>query len=100
VEDVLTDVSTRSAISMLKIMLMISLVVHFMACLWVLIGRIGDIHGKENWLNHDTFTGNEYGFTYQDTTGGPKTRTIYIAAYYYCYTTISSKTTVTLQYKY
>jgi len=89
-EDKLNDVTTRSALSMMKIMAMISLVVHFMACLWVLIGRTEDIHNRPNWLNNDVYTGDGEGFTHQDTMGGPKVRAIYVSAYYYCYTTITS----------
>jgi hypothetical protein len=90
VEDVMTDITTRSVISMLKIFAVISLVVHFMACLWVLIGRIGDINGKDNWLVNDVYTSDGEGFTHRDTVRGPKVKTIYISAYYYCYTTITS----------
>lgn len=94
IEDLLTDITTRSVLSMLKIFAVISLVVHFMACLWVLIGRTEDIQGKENWLNNDLFNTDGQGFTYKDTEGGSKASSIYIAAYFFCYTTITSKKTL------
>jgi len=96
IEDLLHDVSTRSVFSMARILGGIGIACHFMACFWVLIGREGDKRGANNWLNNDVWwkkdpSGNGgVGFTFRDTEGGPLTRAVYISAYYFCFTTITS----------
>ena len=97
---------------------------HVLACLWVMVGRHGSFHGKDNWLAHqrctddddddddgyddgeETFLGGpgydesssggvildcDWGpFTYRDTTGGPQVATIYLSAFYFCLTSMTS----------
>ena len=84
-EDQMNDMAIRSAVSMLKILLLIFLANHFLACVWVLIGRKGYKAGEEmNWLTMD-------GFTSRDTTdGGSRTRSVYLSSFYFCFTTITS----------
>ena len=45
--------------------------------------------GQQNWLENDTYV-YPGGLRAGDTEGGHKTTSVYIAAYYYCFTTITS----------
>ncbi len=63
---------------------------HFLACFWVAIGRAGDKAGKPNWLMYNTYVGNLQGLTYRDTSSGPRARSVYISAYYFVFTVMTS----------
>jgi hypothetical protein len=63
---------------------------HFLACFWVAIGRAGDKAGKQNWLEKID-VGNSKGFTYHDTSGGPRASSVYISAYYFVLTVMTSE---------
>jgi hypothetical protein len=85
----MNDMSTRSALQMSKIFVAIGLACHFLCCVWVAIGRQGYDEGLPNWLAADQYLYPE-GLRSVDTEGSRRTTSVYIAAYYYCFTTITS----------
>ena len=89
VQDYLSDVSTRSAVQMFKVLFIISFSCHFLACIWVAVGRRGYKSGANNWLENDTYVQSS-GWEAGDTTGTSTTAAVYVAAYYFCFTTITS----------
>ncbi len=84
------DVTIRSTVYLISIMGIFCLSAHFLACIWTSIGRFGNKTGKANWLQEDYFTGDLQGFTHHNTKHGPKSKSVYVAAYYYVFTVISS----------
>lgn len=104
IEDFMADPSFRSIMRLLRISFLISYTTHIMACVWVLVGRVGDIERDEydddtpvykdrpfiwrdspnsNWLMAG-------GYTHQDTQKKKYVRSIYLASYYFCITTMTS----------
>ena len=75
---------------------------HVLACLWVMVGRYGSLHGKDNWLSHQRCSDDDgdddderlacdWGpFTHVETTAGEHVGTIYLAAFYFCVTSMTS----------
>jgi len=108
----MADGSTKTCFTMIRIVSMLVFICHVMACLWVLVGRTGAQAGKvkqheqtsmdiyftlgwltcvfrivfvfqENWLDHF------FGFEPEDTVHGLSVSRVYLAAYYYCFTTMT-----------
>jgi len=90
IEDFFAAGSTRSVMMMLKLVLTMAYINHILACGWVAIGRLTSSQGMdENWLFYEQ----RGPFTAEDCTGVNGDRdayTIYIAAFYYCLTTMTS----------
>jgi CRP-like cAMP-binding protein len=85
-EDFLNEGSTRSLLLLASLALRLGFVVHLAACGWVLVGRQSDQRGDDSWLANDLGGG----FRAGDTEGGPYVDSIYIAAFYYVLTTMTS----------
>ena len=49
------------------------------------VARWAAQRGEDNWLNYEI-----EGFVAKDTEGGPHVATMYIAAYYFCITTVTT----------
>jgi hypothetical protein len=87
IEDFFQDNNTRSALVIIALALKTAFVCHLLSCLWVFIGRQGSHHGVDNWLMYEL----KGPFDYTDTVGrGPSVGSIYLAAFYFCLTTMSS----------
>jgi hypothetical protein len=75
---------------MVQLLLAMSFACHLMACGWVSIGRVGVLSGEDSWFNNDI-----YGpFVAKDTTGGQWVSTIYLSAFYFALTTMTSETSL------
>jgi len=85
IEDFLAEGTTRTSIRILRIMAIMGIVCHFMACVWVAAGRAADEAGKNSWLRQDI---KEY--SYLDTEGGAYVMKIYLGAFYFCFTTMTT----------
>jgi hypothetical protein len=69
-----------------QLLLLMSFSCHLMACGWVSVGRTGVLAGLDSWLTTDI-----YGpFEAEDTTGGRHVHTIYLSAFYFSLTTMTS----------
>jgi len=47
------DGTTRSVMLMARLMLILALVCHFLACGFVIVGRASDAEGLESWLHYE-----------------------------------------------
>ena len=106
--DFFADPSFRSLLRVLKIAFFISYTTHVMACFWVLVGRLSDEEdarlddqdlsrdrspggGRYYWRHEDHSNWLQAeGFSYQDCTRQRYIRAIYLSAYYFCLTTMTS----------
>lgn len=61
---------------------------HLLSCIWVAVGRSGAKRGDLNWLNADS--SKEGPFRPEDTEGGDRVWSVYLAAFYFTVTTIMS----------
>jgi len=64
-------------------------VCHLMACGFVLVGRLCNKEGLDCWFDHEDTNGHGP-YHAKDTTGGELVFSIYIAAFYFCLTTMTS----------
>ena len=78
VEDFMQDGRTKSAVMMLSIVVKTAVINHMLACIWTLIGRVGSVNGRDNWLEYEVLGP----FDANDTEGGPNVGSIYLAAFY------------------
>jgi hypothetical protein len=65
IEDFFQNGTTRSGVMMLKLLFYLAYAAHLMACGFVVMGKIGDGAGVENWLGYEI----KGPFTSEDTTG-------------------------------
>mmetsp|Transcript_9926 Transcript_9926/g.22814 ORF Transcript_9926/g.22814 Transcript_9926/m.22814 type:complete len:504 (-) Transcript_9926:1962-3473(-) len=86
-EDFLQDQETRSAILLANLGCFMGFVCHLLACGFVVVGRQGAIDGKPNWLENDPVKG-PWGPA--DTGPDREAGSIYIVAFYFCLTTMTS----------
>jgi hypothetical protein len=86
IEDFFSDIQTRSVIVVAVLALKMGYTVHLLSCLWVLVGRMGSLADDDNWLIHEL----KGEFVAADTREGRNVRSIYIAAFYYTLTTMTS----------
>jgi len=86
IEDFFSDIQTRSVIVVAGLALKMGYAVHLLSCMWVLVGRTGSLAEHDNWLVHEM----KGEFEASDTTGGRHVKSIYLAAYYYTLTTMTS----------
>ena len=84
IEDFFQMGNTRSAILMITLALKTGFICHLLACLWVLVGRISDKREKPNWIHKDL------GMSSDATKGGSNVGEIYLSAFYFCFTTMTS----------
>ena len=85
-EDFLAEGLTRTFLRILFIMMLMGMMCHYMSCFWVLAGRQSEKDGQESWLHDEE----SFEFEAEETTGGSKVGRIYIAAYYFCFTTMTT----------
>jgi len=85
IEDFMADGMTKTFLRILRIILIMAAVCHQMACVWTFAGRSADLNGEDSWLANDFKS-----YTAEDTKGGPDVADIYIAAYYFCFTTMTT----------
>jgi len=107
IEDVMQDPTFRSIVTVFKISVMISYTTHLLACFFVLVGRMSDIRrrdadgywgepgnwpeGPMYWRSPDADSWLEAeGWTYETPGKKKYARSVYIAAYYFCLTTMTS----------
>ena len=84
---ILQNQKTQAIATMVLLLIVMSFFCHLMACGWVVIGRLGVLSGERSWFNSDI-----YGpFVAKDTTGGDWVATIYLSAFYFCLTTMTSE---------
>lgn len=86
IEDFLQNGSTRSGLLMISLALKTGFICHLLACFWVLVGRIGSAKDMDNWMLYEI----KGKFDKSDTTGGDNVGSIYLAAFYFCLTTMTS----------
>jgi len=86
VEDFLQNGSTRSALVVLQLLLILGYANHLLACGWVAVGRSTDRAGVESWLHYEL----NGPFNAMDTMKGRDPGSIYISAFYFCLTTMIS----------
>lgn len=87
VEDFLSQYGSSIQVKFIEVVFMLALLCHYMGCFWVLVAREGSRNNHETWLSDGTVVDN---FTYKSTKSGPDVGSIYIAAFYYCMTTMTS----------
>ena len=89
IEDFFQSGTTRSAVLMMRLVLIMAFCCHIMACGWVVIGKVGSGYGIDTWMLNEI----RGPFVSEDTTGingDDPVYSIYIAAFYYCLTTMTS----------
>ena len=107
IEDFLAEGFTRTVIRILRLMVIMGLMCHFMACIWVLVGRIASDHSTEDDYDDDTVAGKQlreqfrtrdswleadlHFWEAKDTESGTDTvMDIYLSAYYFSFTTMTT----------
>lgn len=86
IEDFFQEGSTRSGVILLSLAMQLGFICHIAACIWTYIGRRGAINGDHTWFAYE-----ESGpYSEKDTTGGDNVSSIYLAAFYYSLTTMTS----------
>jgi len=53
IEDILADQLTKTLMRMLRIVVYMGLLCHFMTCFWVQAGRNSEMAGDDSWLLND-----------------------------------------------
>eukprot|EP00614_Pseudopedinella_elastica_P004136 CAMPEP_0172592174 /NCGR_PEP_ID=MMETSP1068-20121228/11054_1 /TAXON_ID=35684 /ORGANISM="Pseudopedinella elastica, Strain CCMP716" /LENGTH=205 /DNA_ID=CAMNT_0013389011 /DNA_START=50 /DNA_END=663 /DNA_ORIENTATION=+ len=86
IADFLAAGATRSFVMMVRLMLSLGYVVHIMACGFVLVGRTGSLENQDSWLAYEL----DGPYEAYDTTVAPSSFSIYVAAFYFCLTTMTS----------
>jgi len=71
---------------MVQLLLLMTFSCHLMACGWVSVGRASVLAGNESWMTTDIYGPYEA----EDTTGGRAVFTIYLSAFYFALTTMTS----------
>lgn len=86
IQDFANSGRTQSIAMCAKLLLLMTFSCHLLACFWVLVGRYSLNIGLVSWLESD-INGH---FIMKDTTGGKHVYSIYLAAFYYSLTTMTS----------
>ena len=95
----MADDFTKSVVRIGRIIFIMGVVNHFVACIWVLAGRMADRKQRDaigdtdcddrslfgSWLNNDL-----HYYCYRDTESGNKVMSIYLASYYFGFTTMTT----------
>jgi len=85
-EDFFQDITTRSLVCVVNLLVCLAYVCHLLACGFVLVGRTSDQQGEDTWLAHEW----KGPYEAKDTVDGPHVYSIYLAAFYFCLTTTTS----------
>ena len=86
-EDFVASPRTRNVLILLKLVAEVFFMNHVLCCIWVAIGRRESlVDGRDYWLAHEL----RGPYQAQDTERGPHVRSIYIASFYFCLTTMTS----------
>jgi len=86
IEDFINNGRTQSVAMCAKLLLLMTFSCHIMGCFWVLVGRYSLDVGEVSWLESDI----NGPYVMKDTTGGKHVYSIYLAAFYYSLTTMTS----------
>ena len=86
IEDFANNGRTQSVFMCAKLLLFMTFSCHIMGCIWVLVGRFSLAEGVDSWLENDI----NGPFVMKDTTAGRHVYSIYLAAFYYALTTMTS----------
>lgn len=88
ISDVAANGSTQQLLVILGLAFRTVLICHLLSCVWVAVGRSGAKRGELNWLAADS--SKEGPFVPEDTEGGDRVWSVYLAAFYFTLTTITS----------
>jgi len=85
IEDVHHQYADNVWVKFIQVMLLLTLICHLMACIWVHVGRQGSKGGDPNWLEqvYDSFN-------HKETKHGDRVASIYLSSFYFCMTTMTS----------
>jgi len=93
VEDLKSDLKTRSMLRIIKIIVLTTFACHYMSCMWALVGLISAQKGEIGWFSFDEIelveredNSGELGWVIPD----DKVGHMYLASFYLCFTTITS----------
>jgi len=86
IQDFVSHYGGRQNIMYIQVGVTLSVLCHILGCFWVYVGRQQDKLGSPNWLRD----GGTTNFSYKDTKGGKHVGSIYLAAFYFCMTTMTS----------
>jgi hypothetical protein len=87
VEDFLSQYGGSIQVKFFQVVFLLALLCHYMGCFWVKVAREGSRNGQVTWLSDGLVVDD---FDYKSTKWGPNVGSIYIAAFYYCMTTMTS----------
>ena len=85
IEDFFQEGSTRSLLLLISLAGQLGYIVHIGACVWTAVGRAGSLAGVDCWLDYEI----KGPFEAADTTTN-ESGSIYLAAFYYVLTTMTS----------
>lgn len=85
IEDFLATGATRSILRILRLVFIVGFVAHIMACFFIYFGKQSRLYGKDSWFLHER---KEY--RAKQTERGHAVMRIYLAAYYYSITTMTT----------
>jgi hypothetical protein len=85
IDDFFEEGMTRSALRMFWLIVQIGFICHLMACLWVMVGRNAKLE-EHSWLSADPLGP----FDSSETVSGENVGVIYLSAYYFCITAMTS----------
>jgi hypothetical protein len=86
IEDFANNGRTQTVAMCAKLLLLMTFSCHIMGCFWVLVGRYSLNNGATSWLETDI----NGPFDMTDTTAGKNVYSIYLAAFYFSLTTMTS----------
>jgi len=85
IEDIHHQYADNVWVKFFQVMLLLTLICHLMACIWVHVGRQGSKRGDPNWFEqvYDSLD-------YKETKHGDRVGSVYLSAFYFCMTTMTS----------
>jgi len=86
-EDLVEQYSDNVWVKFVQVVFLLGLLCHYMGCLWVYVGRQSVKRGAPSWFIDN---GIYPDFTVKDTKHGAEVLSIYITAFYFCMTTMTS----------
>lgn len=86
IQDFVNHYGGRQNIMFVQVGAALGILCHVLGCVWVYVGRQEDKKGHVNWLRDGSYTG----YSYKDTKGGDSVGSIYLTAFYFCMTTMTS----------
>ena len=88
ISDMVAHGNTQHFLVILGLILRTMFFCHLLSCIWVAVGRSGAKRGDLNWLTADS--SKQGPFKPEDTEGGDRVWSVYLAAFYFTVTTIMS----------